>query len=91
MGPTGGIPGSRSDVLITSRKERNLSLSERVMSRQKTQDDIRPVPLSHCENESLFTQIFTLTLGGFGQPTNGPYAGLHTLDQSVRSLASFNL
>lgn len=33
----------------------------------------------------------TLTLGWLGQPTNGPYAGLHTLDQSVRSLASFNL
>ena len=54
MVSTGGIPGSRSDVQVTSGKEKNLSLSERVTSRQifkKTQDDIRPVPLSYCKND----------------------------------------
>jgi len=71
---------------VTSWKERNLSLSERVMSRRKTQDDIRPGPLSLCENE----EIFTLTSGGFGQPTIGPCAELHTRDQRARLLAISN-
>lgn len=54
------------------------------------QDDSRPVPLSHCEMASVNDRD-TLTLGGFGQPTIGPYAELHTPDQGVRLLAHSNL
>jgi len=54
------------------------------------QDDIRPDPLSHCENVIVFRPD-TLTLGGFGQPTKGIYAELHTPDQGVRLLAYSNL
>jgi hypothetical protein len=55
------------------------------------QDDIRPGPLSLCENESALSRSLTLTSGGFGQPTKGPCAELHTPDQGVRLLAISNL
>lgn len=53
------------------------------MSRLTTQDDFRPGLLSLCE--------FTLTLGGFGQPTTGTCVELHTPDQGVRLLTTSNL
>jgi hypothetical protein len=57
------------------------------------QDDIRPDPLSHCENDIIMTlrhHDVTLTLGGFGQPTKGPCVELHTRDQRVRLLTYLN-
>jgi hypothetical protein len=61
------------------------------MSHLTMQDDIRPGPLSLREDECVLTHTLTLTLGGFGQPTKGPYAELHTPDQGVRLLAISNL
>lgn len=55
------------------------------------QDDIRPGPLSLCEKGFDRKIVAPLTLGGFGQPTKGPFAELHTPDQGVRLLAHSNL
>lgn len=91
MKPTGGNPGSRSDVTCHVGEGKNLSPSERVTSHLTMQDDIRPGPLSQNENDlSLSTEI-TLTLGGFGQPTIGPCVELHTPDQGARLLTYSNL
>lgn len=55
------------------------------------QNDIRPVSTISAWEVFIAMQWKLLMRVGFGQPTKGPYAELHTLDQSVRFLASFNV
>jgi hypothetical protein len=60
------------------------------MSRLTTQDDIRPGPLSPVRQVTRCAFLLTHRVASV-QPTKGPYAGLHTRDQSVRPLAISNL
>jgi len=93
MMPTGREPGKCTYIHRMYASEQTLAQVymscnvSMVMTRSTT---LSPDSTISCVSECVPCAPFALTLSGFGQPTKGPYAELHTPDQGVRLLAISN-